>query len=77
MKNDQVIKFEEVFNKLLVLAVDEKDIGRVAYFGETKDARDFFKLKENDKYSDIIKILENQEQSNYYINRWQQVMKKN
>ncbi|WP_233513102.1 leucine-rich repeat protein [Absiella sp. AM29-15] len=77
VKNDQVIKFEEVFNKLLVLAVDEKDIGRVAYFGETKDARDFFKLKENDKYSDIIKILENQEQSNYYINRWQQVMKKN
>ena len=68
-ENDTYLEFEKIFNKILVVAVDEKRIGRIVYFGKTDQVKNYFGLDEKDSYSDIIKILDNSEKAKFYIEK--------
>ena len=69
------IRFEDIFNKLIVLAqIDERQGSSIAYCGTPTHAREFFDLKTNDPYSRIVYRVQSAGEGEglgaYYVNEW-------
>lgn len=61
-------RMRELYDKILVIAKDSvENCGQMAFYGSIDDALEFFQVE---KLEDIVKLINNQEKADYFINKF-------
>lgn len=61
-------RLRDLYDKILVIAKDSVDnCGQMAFYGSIDDALEFFRVKQ---LEDIVKLINNQEKADYFINKF-------
>lgn len=61
-------RMRELYDKILVIAKDSvENCGQMAFYGKIDEALEFFQVE---KLEDIVKLINNQEKADYFINKF-------